>query len=97
MALMRHSCWIAGSKCLTLAELGLSREVCNRCLRWFLWGRAKVDLVLFYLAFFDSEEFNVPGATAILDFAVVENEGFVVSFKDPPNHRLGTAHYRPSA
>ena len=50
-------------------------------LRWFLRGRAKVDLDLFYLVAFDSEEFRVPGAAAILGFAVVEDEGFVAFFK----------------
>jgi hypothetical protein len=62
-------------------RIGLSRDSCNRCLRWFLWGRTKVDLDFFYLASFDGEELRVPGTTAILGFAIVEDEGFVACFK----------------
>jgi hypothetical protein len=51
-------------------------------LRSFLcWGRAEVDLDFSYLVSFDREEFRVPGSAGSLGFAVVENEGFVVSFK----------------
>ena len=61
--------------------IGLSRDFCSRCSRWFPRGRTKVELDFFYLVSFDGEEFRVPGSTTILDFAVVEDEGFVVSFK----------------
>ena len=44
------------------------------------WGRTKVDLDCLYLISFDSEEFCVPGAAAILGFAVVQDEGFVAFF-----------------
>ena len=53
----------------------------NRCLRWCLSGKAKVDLDFFYLVFVDSEQFHVSGSASILDFAVVEDEGFVGFFK----------------
>jgi hypothetical protein len=53
----------------------------NRCLRWCLWGKAKVDLDFFYLVFVDSEQFHVSGSASILDFAVVADEGFVAFFK----------------
>jgi hypothetical protein len=45
------------------------------------WDRTKVDLDFFDLVSFDSEEFRVPGAAAILGFAIVEGEGFVACFK----------------
>jgi hypothetical protein len=51
------------------------------CSRWFLWGRAEVDFDFFYFVSFNREEFRVPGTAAILGFAIVEDEGFVVSFK----------------
>jgi hypothetical protein len=76
-----HSWWIAQSKCLKLFRFGLSRDFCDRCLRWFLWGRAKVDLDFFYLVSFDSEEFRVPGVAPILGFAVADDEGLVAFFK----------------
>jgi hypothetical protein len=78
---LSHAWWIAQSEYSKLAGFGLSRDFCNRCLRWFLWGRAEVDLDFLYLVSFDSEEFRVPGTPAIHGFAVVEDEGFVVSFK----------------
>ena len=61
--------------------IGLSRDFCSRCLRWFLWGRTEVDLDFFYFASFDGEELRVPRAAAILGFAIVEDEGFVACFK----------------
>jgi hypothetical protein len=76
-----HSWWIAQSKSLKLGEVGLSRNFPNRCSRWFLWGRTKVDLDFFDLASFDGEELRVPGTAAILGFAIVEDEGFVACFK----------------
>jgi hypothetical protein len=82
--LLCHSWWIAHSKCLKLAEVGLSRDFCDRGLRWLLWGRVEVDLDFSYLVSFDREEFRVPGAAAILGFAVVEDEGFVPFFKQLP-------------
>jgi hypothetical protein len=78
---LSHAWWIAQSEYAKLAGFGLSRDFCNRCSRWFLWGRAEVDFDFFYFVSFNREEFRVPGSTAILDFAVVEDEGFVVSFK----------------
>jgi hypothetical protein len=60
---------------------GLSRDFCNRCLLWFLRSRTKVDLNFFYLASFHGEELRVPGAPAILGFAIVEDEGFVAFLK----------------
>jgi len=57
------------------------RDFCDRYLRWFLRGRAEVDLDFFYLVSFDGEEFRIPGPVATLDFAVVQDEGFVASFK----------------
>ena len=81
---MPHSWWVAQSKCLKLAEFALSRDFCNRDLRWLLWGGAKVNLDFSYLVSFDREEFRVPGAAAILGFAVVEDEGFVAFFKQLP-------------
>jgi hypothetical protein len=68
-------------QCLNLAEFGLSRDFCNRGLRWLLCGKAKVDLDFSYLVSFDREEFSVPRAAAILGFAVVGDEGFVAFFK----------------
>ena len=40
-------------------ELVSSRDFWDRSLRWFLWGRAKVDLDFSYFVSFDSEEFRV--------------------------------------
>ena len=56
-------------------------DFCKRHLRWFLRGRAEVDLDFFYLVSFDGEEFRIPGPVATLGFAVVQDEGFVASFK----------------
>jgi hypothetical protein len=58
-----------------------ARDFWDRSLRWFLRGRANVDLDFFNLVSFDSEEFRVPGVAAILGFAAVEDEGFVAFFK----------------
>jgi hypothetical protein len=80
--LLSHAWWIAQSEYSKLAGFGLSRDVCNRCLRWFVcWGRAEVDLDFSYLVSFDSEEFRVPGSAASLGFAIIENEAFIVLFK----------------
>jgi hypothetical protein len=68
--------------------IGCSRDVCNRCLCWFLWGKTKVDLDFFYLASFDGEELRIPGAAAVLGCAIVEDEGFV-AFK----HLLNTIRW----
>ena len=46
-----------------------------------LWSRSEVDLDFFYLVSVNNEEFRVPGSAAILDFALVKDEGLVVSFK----------------
>jgi hypothetical protein len=81
VAFLGHAWWIAQRNCLKLAGFGLSRDFCNCCLRWFLWSRTKVDLYFLYLVSFDGKEFRVPGAAAILGFAVVEDEGFVAFFK----------------
>src|ERR1700686_5494307 len=58
-----------------------NRDFSNSCLAGSFWGRTKGDLYFLYLISFDSEEFHVPGAAAILGFAVVEDEGFVALFK----------------
>src|ERR1017187_9150540 len=67
--------------CLKPVGFGLSRDFCSRCSCWFPRGRTKVDLDFFSLVSFDGEEFRVPGAAAIFGLAVVEDKGFVVSFK----------------
>jgi hypothetical protein len=77
---------------------GLSRDFCNRCLLWFLRSRTKVDLNFFYLASFHGEELRVPGAPAILGFAIVEDEGFVAFLKQLLNAiRWGFLAIGPSA
>jgi hypothetical protein len=63
------------------ADPFLPGDFANSCLAGSFWGRTKVDLYFLYLISFDSEEFRIPGAAAILGFAVVEDEGFVAFFK----------------
>jgi len=50
----------------------------NKCCR-FSAGSGALDF--FYLASFDGKELRVPGAAAILGFAIIEDEGFVAFLK----------------
>jgi hypothetical protein len=84
---LSHAWWIAQSEYSKLAGFGFSRDFCNRYLRWFLRGRAEVDLDFFYLVSFGDEEFRVPGSAAILGFAIIEDEGFRCMFKTPSQCR----------
>jgi hypothetical protein len=78
---LSHGWWMAQSECPKLALFDRRRDFRSRCLRWLFWGGTEVDLNFVYLVSFDSEEFRVPGATAILGLAVVEDKGFVAFLK----------------